>query len=150
MASFECHIDGGGFSACTSPQNYTSLADGSHTFQVRAINGAGNPDASPASFTWVVDATKPDVTVDQGGTQSDPTNTQPIHFMMRMYEPWMSGPPDGFTLMAGMVAPASRGMLRLSGAEPDDELLIDHMILSAPEDLDALLGRIQTFWDSLT
>ncbi|WP_027005233.1 GMC family oxidoreductase [Conexibacter woesei] len=70
-------------------------------------------------------------------------DTQPIHFMAPMYEPWMSGPPDGFTLMAGMVAPASRGTLRLSGPEPDDELLIDPMILTAPEDLDALCASVR-------
>jgi choline dehydrogenase len=70
-------------------------------------------------------------------------DTQPIHFMVPMYEPWMSGPPSGFTLMGGMVAPASRGTLRLSGPEPGDELLIDPMILTAPEDLDALSASVR-------
>ena len=31
---------------------------------------------------------------------------QPIHFMVPMYEPWMEGPENGFTLMGGMVRPA--------------------------------------------
>ena len=30
---------------------------------------------------------------------------QPIHFMVPMYEPWMEGPENGFTLMGGMVRP---------------------------------------------
>ena len=34
---------------------------------------------------------------------------QPIHFMVPMYEPWMEGPENGFTLMGGMVRPVSRG-----------------------------------------
>jgi hypothetical protein len=63
VASFQCQIDGGGFSACTSPQTYTALGDGSHTFQVRAIDASGNVDPTPASFTWVVDATGPDTTI---------------------------------------------------------------------------------------
>jgi uncharacterized repeat protein (TIGR01451 family) len=78
VASFECDLDGGGFSACTTPKNYTTLADGSHTFQVRAIDNAGNPDATPASFTWVVDASAPDTTI--LSNPADPTNNPSANF----------------------------------------------------------------------
>ena len=52
IASFECDIDHGGFSACTSPLDLTSLSDGFHNFMVRAIDNANNTDSTPASFSW--------------------------------------------------------------------------------------------------
>jgi predicted extracellular nuclease len=63
VASFECKLDLSSFGSCTSPQNYGSLADGSHTFEVRAIDGAGNVDPTPASFTWTIDTVAPTISV---------------------------------------------------------------------------------------
>jgi uncharacterized protein len=65
--TFQCDLDGGGFAACTSPEDYTSLSDGSHTFQVRAIDGVGNVDPTPASFTWTIDTVAPTISVAAGG-----------------------------------------------------------------------------------
>jgi uncharacterized repeat protein (TIGR01451 family) len=63
-ATFECKLDNAvNFTSCNSPQSYTGLADGSHTFEVRAVDAAGNFDTSPVSHAWSIDATPPTITV---------------------------------------------------------------------------------------
>ncbi len=72
-ATFQCRVDTGSFSVCTSPFTITNLTDGSRTFNVRAIDAAGNIDATPASRTWTVDATPPDTTITGGPPESSTT-----------------------------------------------------------------------------
>ncbi|MEU0430682.1 GMC family oxidoreductase N-terminal domain-containing protein [Streptomyces sp. NPDC006290] len=65
---------------------------------------------------------------------------QPLHFPVPMYQPGMAGPPSGFTLQAGIVRPTARGSIRLTGARPEDELLIDPGTLRTGADLDSLVA----------
>jgi subtilisin-like proprotein convertase family protein len=58
-SQFQCRLDGGDFSPCASPQEFTDLPEGTHTFEVRAYDQYGNVDGSPAVYTWVVDVTAP-------------------------------------------------------------------------------------------
>jgi hypothetical protein len=51
-APFKCKLDAKPWAACSSPKSYANLSRGRHTFKVKAIDKAGNEDASPASKSW--------------------------------------------------------------------------------------------------
>ena len=76
--TFECKMDSGTWAACTSPRNYSSLTEGSHTFQVRATDTVNNLDPTPASYTWTVDSIAPDTSINTH--PSDPTNSSDAIF----------------------------------------------------------------------
>lgn len=59
--AFECSLDNASFATCASPQNFSGLTDGNHTFAVRAIDQAGNTDPTAATYFWSIDSTAPTV-----------------------------------------------------------------------------------------
>jgi hypothetical protein len=65
--TFQCSLDGAAYASCTSPQAYSALTPGPHIFAVRAVDQAGNVDATPASRSWTVDTSAPDTTISVGG-----------------------------------------------------------------------------------
>jgi RTX calcium-binding nonapeptide repeat (4 copies)/Bacterial Ig-like domain len=59
-ATFTCRFDDGNFFACTSPVVPSPpLSNGEHTFEVAAIDHAGNLDQTPAHVTFIVNAPIP-------------------------------------------------------------------------------------------
>ncbi len=50
--TFECSFDNADFSTCTSPITYEDLAEGDHSFRVRAKDRAGNIDPEPSTYSW--------------------------------------------------------------------------------------------------
>src|SRR5205807_527765 len=75
-STFQCKLDGGTASACTSPQGYVGLAAGSHTFTVTATDPAGN--TGTASSTWTIDTTAPTATITSA--PANPTNSTSASF----------------------------------------------------------------------
>ncbi len=55
-ATFECALDGATLAFCPAEGvKYADLADGPHTFRVRARDAAGNVDATPEMRSWSID-----------------------------------------------------------------------------------------------
>jgi hypothetical protein len=65
-AQFECRLDGSDYAPCASPYTFSGLADGSHTFGVRATDTAGNVETVPPVYTWTIDSTPQTCTVKIG------------------------------------------------------------------------------------
>ena len=68
---------------------------------------------------------------------------QPLFFHLPLYLEGMEGPPDGYTLMAGVIRPASRGSLTLASSDPSIAPLVDPAYLSCDADVDALVAAIE-------
>ncbi|MGY8526642.1 DUF4214 domain-containing protein [Paracidovorax citrulli] len=62
---YEVSLDG---AAYTSPVGLFNLADGSHTYRVRAVDAAGNVDSTPAMYGWTIDTQAPVVQSMQANT----------------------------------------------------------------------------------
>jgi Ca2+-binding RTX toxin-like protein len=65
-AVLQTSLDGAPWFRSTSPRTVRDLADGVHTFRVRAIDGAGNLDVTPAERVWTVGQAPP------GGGETPP------------------------------------------------------------------------------
>ncbi len=71
----DCRLDGGPWQGCDSTtgpveargrvgsEEFSGLAEGSHSFEVRATDLAGNQDPTPAVSSWMVDTTDPVITL---------------------------------------------------------------------------------------
>lgn len=74
----------------------------------------------------------------------DRPDTQPINFSVPMYGDFLeprSG--DGFTFMAGLITPKSRGSVALSGPNPEDPLNIDLDALGHADDVASLVASVR-------
>jgi hypothetical protein len=60
--SFLCRVDAAAFTTCSTPKSYSVIANGAHTFQVKARDAVGN-ESTAASRTWTVDTAPPSAPV---------------------------------------------------------------------------------------
>ena len=71
-STFSCSMDAAAWTPCTSPTTYTDLSQGSHRFQVRATDLAGNVDPMAAAASFTVEG--PDTSI-IGGTSGTVRST---------------------------------------------------------------------------
>jgi hypothetical protein len=92
-SKFECRLDPleASFVACnTQPKVYSNLADGEYEFIVRAIDSAGNVQASPTAYKWTVDNFLADTTAPETTILSkpgDPSSSPVASFTYSSSEP---------------------------------------------------------------
>ncbi|MGH3085740.1 MAG: hypothetical protein ACRDSJ_00300, partial [Rubrobacteraceae bacterium] len=96
-STFECSLDGAAFEQCASPKDYPGLADGDHTFQVRAIDVAGNVDATPASRAWTVNTEVPEAPTVTAPTEKFITNSTFATSTIPVKLNWSAEDPDGIS-----------------------------------------------------
>lgn len=98
---YECSLDGVIFTQCSSPYHVSNLSQGDHFLLVRAVDGAGNNDETPASYRWRV--TNDSFAVEMITKPTDPTNKSiaafeflpnrtetPVTYECRLKEPGMA------------------------------------------------------------
>jgi hypothetical protein len=76
--TFQIQLDGGPWvpKGTASSTQVGPLADGSHTFLVRATDPLGNVEATPPSYTWTIDTVPPVTTINTEPPNPD-TNASP-------------------------------------------------------------------------
>jgi hypothetical protein len=55
--SYQCQLDGAGYTSCATGVKYSNLAEGNHAFKVQAVSGSKTSPA--ATYKWTVDTTAP-------------------------------------------------------------------------------------------
>jgi hypothetical protein len=94
-ASYQCGLDGSALTTCTSPKGYSSLAQGSHTFQVRALDSKGKASGT-VSYTWVIDTSHPTLSSIKRA-DPNPTKASSLHWTVTFGEPVRNVAASNFT-----------------------------------------------------
>ena len=79
-ATFQCSLDGVPFFSCNSAELFGPLTNGPHSLQVRAVDPVGNTDPTPATYTWTIDTTPPNTTIDSGPANPTTSTTATFAF----------------------------------------------------------------------
>lgn len=84
-ATYECYLNDKDWRTCQADYQLKNLVAGEYQLQVRAIDQAGNIDQSPASWSWLIDKTRPKIS-----WLSKPTSTisdSSVDFTVTVNEP---------------------------------------------------------------
>jgi hypothetical protein len=123
-SSFQCRVDSASFASCASPYTSASLADGAHTFEVRATDAAANTDPTPASRGFTIDTLSPASVAASPAvanvTALEVTYTASDANGLAAVELWVEKPGDaGYTLAQTDTSPAAIGSFPYSAAAGD-------------------------------
>jgi hypothetical protein len=80
-STFQCSFNNAPFAACTSPDRVDVPRSGPQKFSVRAVDGAGNIDPTPAVYTWTSDLTppkRPKVTIFPAPSKAKASSAAPV------------------------------------------------------------------------
>jgi beta-xylosidase len=114
-STFECKLDAEAFAPCLSPKDYAALSDGPHTFEVRAMDSAGNVDSTPARHTWTIAAPAP-TSLPATQPASNPLNLPTVG---QLPDTTLDGGAVKVPERAGVLRALRRGLpVRLSCGEP--------------------------------
>lgn len=80
---------------------------------------------------------------DSEGWEGEAPDLQPLFLHLVYPAEGYEMPEHGYTIAAGIVAPRSRGTLRLASADPQVQPLVDPNILADPYDVEALCDAIE-------
>jgi comEA protein len=98
VASFLCRVDNDSFAPCTSPFTSPALEDGSHSFEVYAIDLAGNTDPSPAAHAWSMETEAP-IVLSITRASPNPTDLSSVDFTVTFSEPVTGVDTSDFNLL---------------------------------------------------
>ncbi len=109
----ECSLDGSAFTLCIRYQRYDDLAEGAHTFVVRAKDSAGNVDPTPASYNWIIN--KPPTVVSIVHANTNPNTNTAADFTVTFSEPVTGVDTGDFSLTTSGVTGATIANVSGSG-----------------------------------
>ena len=76
-----CSLDAGAYVSCDSgSKSYSPLIEKQYTFCVYSVDAATNQEVTPVCYTWTVDITAPEVTIDPTSKPRDPSNSSSVTF----------------------------------------------------------------------
>jgi hypothetical protein len=84
--AYLCRLDADAFAPCPTVVSFGSLGEGSHVFQAKVVDAAGN-QSSVSSFSWTIDLTNPVVTIVPASEPPKLTNHPSASFVFTSNKP---------------------------------------------------------------